>query len=96
MVVESVSVVNVPETTTDKNRVFTIVDKEEMNGLKLTRDMSLDHVVVQEKNNFSDLNTRSLYYTASWKKRICNTTFIIAKYVSSRDTGKYNIDHYMR
>ena len=34
----SVIVVNIPETKTDKKRVFTIIDENEMNSLKLIRE----------------------------------------------------------
>ncbi|KAJ8911546.1 hypothetical protein NQ315_012799 [Exocentrus adspersus] len=53
---ESVFVVSVPETKTDKKRIFTIIEEDEMNSLKLIRDyMSLRPRGCSEKKTFFDL-----------------------------------------
>ncbi|KAJ8912290.1 hypothetical protein NQ315_017323 [Exocentrus adspersus] len=70
---ESVFVVSVPETKTDKKRIFTIIEEDEMNSLKLIRDYIQGRCTVQPvgKNTFGKIPS------------------IIAKYLGLSDPDKY-------
>ncbi|KAJ8910515.1 hypothetical protein NQ315_012812 [Exocentrus adspersus] len=82
---ESVFVVSVPETKTDKKRIFTIIEEDEMNSLKLIRDyMSLRPHKVDV-----------LYIQPVGKNTFGKIPSIIAKYLGLSDPDKYT-GHCMR
>lgn len=87
---KSVFVVNVPETKTDKKRVFTIVDEDEMNSLKLIRDyMSLRPRGCSEKRLFLTYRQGRCTVQPVGKNTFGKIPFIIAKYLGLSDPDKY-------
>lgn len=86
----SVFVVTIPETKTDKKRVFTIVDEEEMNSLKLIRDyMSLRPRGCAEKRLFLTYRQGRCTVQPVGKNTLGKIPFIVAKYLGLRDPDKY-------
>lgn len=86
----SVVVVNIPETKTDKKRVFTIIEEKEMGCLKLTRKyLSLRPQSCSERRLF--LNYRNGRCTAQpvGKNTFGKIPSTIATFLGLRDANKY-------
>lgn len=93
---KSVFVVNVPETKTDKKRIFTIIDESEMNSLKLIRDyMSLRPRGCSEKRLFLTYRQGRCTVQPVGKNTFGKIPSIIAKYLGLSDPEKYT-GHCMR
>lgn len=87
---KSVFVVTVPETKTDKKRVFTIIDEDEMNSLKLIRDyMSLRPRGCSEKIFFFSYRQVRCTIQPVGKNTFGKIPSIIAKYLGLSDPDKY-------
>jgi len=87
---KTVFVVNIPETKTDKRRVFTIVDEEKMNSLQLIRDyISLRPRGCSETRFFLTYRQGRCTVQPVGKNTFGKIPFIIAKYLGLSDPHKY-------
>lgn len=87
---KSVFVVTVPETKTDKKRVFTIIDEDEMKSLKLIRDyISLRPHGCSEKRLFLSYRQGRCTVQPVGKNTFGKIPCIIAKYLGLNNPKKY-------